>query len=271
MRRTIKGIFAFGILCGFASAATAEESQRTLSLDSPRWAMVPQQVEDVSGQAGDATDSVPSLEGRQDETLRDALEMLSEDDVNVPTSPRDLDLDQQSASDVGTGENESLFSGRKAQFRERRFVLPPIAALTTDTSEIGNGETPEGYRQGEDPLSVSLPESGVDRAANWYWSQRYWAAANTFSHPLYFEDRMLERHGQSRFPHLQPFVSAARFASQTALLPYLSAISPPDECQYSLGYYRAGSCVPAFLQRPPYQRKALVAEGAFVGAIIGLP
>ncbi|MDV6033695.1 MAG: hypothetical protein F9B45_27100 [Phycisphaera sp. RhM] len=166
---------------------------------------------------------------------------------------------------VAEDANRSLFSNRQTQIADGKLVLPPIAALTTDTSEIGNGEVPLGFRQGETVPLIPLPESGIDRGLPWQWTARHWAAPNTFSHPLYFEDRMLERHGHQRYPCLQPLVSGGRFLAQAVSLPYLTAITPPSECQYSLGYYRAGSCVPALKQRPPYQRKAVVSQATAVG------
>ncbi|WP_145387315.1 hypothetical protein [Stieleria neptunia] len=161
--------------------------------------------------------------------------------------------------------NRSLFSDRQTQMADGKFVLPPIAALTTGTAEIGNGEVPLGFRQGEAAPLVRLPESGTDRGLPWQWTARHWAAPNTFSHPLYFEDRMLERHGHQRYGCLQPLASGGRFLAQAVSLPYLTAIAPPSECQYSLGYYRAGSCVPALKQRPPYQRKAVVSQVTAAG------
>lgn len=216
-------------------------------------------AKDESGQPTreDAADTErPSLGGDQkDSTLRDALELLSDPDELKGQQRNDKDSDP-----ISQISSKSLFQGRRIEMSGDRFALPPIAALTTDMTEIGNGEVPEGFRGGESAPLIALPESGVDRGLPWDWNTQYWAAANTFSHPLYFEDRMLERHGHKRFPHLTPLVSGGRFAAQAAILPYLSAIHPPSECLYTLGYYRAGNCVPAFKQRPPYQRKAVAAQ-----------
>ena len=259
MRQTIKRILVIGILFSVGSPPVSAED---FSLDAPRWALLPQDSEDES-----SSNDTPVLdEDDRDSTLRDALKMLSDDrDDALNSDLEDLDLmSEENDEENDPSDNESLFAGRETQFNSGRFSLPPIAALTTDKSEIGNGETPDGFREGVEPVPTRLPESGVDRNLAWAWNQRYWAAANTFSHPLYFEDRMLERHGHARFPHLQPLVSASRFASQAVLLPYLSTIHPPCECQYALGYYRAGSCAPAMLARPPYKRKAVVAQAVSI-------
>lgn len=193
---------------------------------------------------------------QQEDSLRDSIEALSDRD--------DLNLDEPPIDPVQQATSRSIFADRRTKMVEGRFALPPIAALTTGTDEIGNGEVPKGFRGGAPSPMVTLPESGADRDLAWQWTTQHWAAANTFTHPLYFEDRMLERHGHQRFPCVQPLVSGGRFAAQAFMLPYLSAINPPCECQYTLGYYRAGNCVPALKQRAPYQRKAVAAQATAI-------
>lgn len=220
-------------------------------------------VQDESGQSRDE-DLRPGLTvDDKDSTLREAMEMLKEKES--------LELvDGPGVDPIDDVESRSIFADRKTKLVNGRLVLPPIAALTTNTKEIGNGEVPLGFRQGAVSPIIALPESGFERELPWQWQAKNWAASNTFSHPLYFEDRMLERHGQRRYPYLQPFVSGGRFLAQGVMLPYLATISPPCECQYSLGYYRAGSCVPALKQRPPYQRKAAAAQAAAIVAAIAI-
>jgi hypothetical protein len=155
---------------------------------------------------------------------------------------------------------------------EGRLVLPIISALTTNTSEIGNGSTPKEFREDSSAPVNDLPESGYDRDQQWGPSQYQFTAANTFSHPRYFEDRMLERHGYERFPYLQPFVGGARFFTTVPMLPYLMTIQNPCEIESQLGYFRPGSAVAPYIQRPPYQRDAVVVEAAAVaGGFIAIP
>jgi hypothetical protein len=149
---------------------------------------------------------------------------------------------------------ESIFGGdaaRSPSVNGGRLVLPPLINATTDTGKIGNGRSPESFRNSANSPTEVLPESGVGRPGNWDWTVRYWDAPNTFSHPRYFEDRMLERHGHERFPLLQPMTSGVRFFSTIPLLPYLMVVRSPSDCEYTMGYYRAGSCIPALKQRPP--------------------
>ncbi|TWU56979.1 hypothetical protein Poly51_28990 [Rubripirellula tenax] len=158
------------------------------------------------------------------------------------------------------------------KFVDGRFIIPPIQGRSTAFEGIGNGKTPDGFREGEERPLQALPESGADRAGNWSWSMADWAAPNTYSNPRYFEDRMLERHGHERFGIAQPLASGVRFFATVPMLPYLMAISHPCDCEYTLGYYRPGSCAPRTFQRPPWDRRAIIAESAAVATgMIVLP
>lgn len=176
-------------------------------------------------------------------------------------------------------EYRSIFGDRgerQARMADGRFELPPLMAPTTDVSQIGSGEnkgrTPPGQR-GEAPVPArDLPESAVERGFEEPDIVRTWAAPDTFFNPLYFEDRMLERHGHKRCGHYQSVAAGARFFATIPMLPYLMTVRPPCECEYSLGYFRAGSCAPKLLQRPPYERRAAIVEGASIaGAFLALP
>lgn len=103
---------------------------------------------------------------------------------------------------------------------------------------------------------------------SWAPGRKYWAAAGTCHMPLYFQDAVLERYGQSveqsfgplgrcfsyplddprqsnqRNQLLQPFYSAGMFALQIGALPYNVLMDPPWEAQYDLGYYRPGDRIP---------------------------
>jgi hypothetical protein len=172
----------------------------------------------------------------------------------------------QVASGIDILSGRSIFGGeeRLPRVTRQQLALPPIMAATTDVSQIGGGRTPLEFRSAEETPITDLPESGLERDSRWMASQYQFAAANTFSHPRYFEDRMLERHGHERFPALQPMVSGARFFATFPMLPYLMTVRPPCEFESQLGYFRPGDCVYPYLQRPPYQRDAVLVEGAAI-------
>jgi hypothetical protein len=52
----------------------------------------------------------------------------------------------------------------------------------------------------------------------------------------------------------------------------MMGLCPPRECQYTLGYYRPGSCAPYMLDPLPISiRAALFEAGAWTGAAYLIP
>ncbi len=107
------------------------------------------------------------------------------------------------------------------------------------------------------------------------FAQRQWAPtlytwkANCQCHkPMYFEDVQLERYGHSWNPILQPVFSGAHFYLNVLLLPYHMGVYPPNECIYTLGYYRPGSCAPYVIEPFPLSIKGALFESSaiFTGA-----
>ncbi len=169
---------------------------------------------------------------------------------------------------------DSIYGGteRLPAVAAGELALPPIMAVTTDINKIGNGSAPKSFREESETPIGDLPEAGTDRDAGWVSTTYQFAAANTFSNPRYFEDVMLERHGHERYPHLQPMVSGARFFATFPMLPYLMTVRPPCECESQMGYFRPGSCVYPYRQRPPYDRNAVIVEACSVArGVIAIP
>lgn len=197
------------------------------------------------------------------EAMERRLDLQQEPGID-PTEPseRPESSDSQSTTDRSSGPPERAVPS----IVDGRFVMPPLSVATLDTDTVGNGRRPETFRSARQTPRMPLPESALDRSILWNPMLRTWAASGNFSNPLYFEDRMLERHGQSRWGYLQPLASGVRFFSTAALLPYLASIQPPCQCRYTLGYYRSGLCTPAFVQRPPWDREALTAQSISTAA-----
>lgn len=100
----------------------------------------------------------------------------------------------------------------------------------------------------------------------------HWKPTNFFRHPVYFDDVPLERYGQSKSPHFQPFISGTRFILQLPILPYRMGVDPPLSCVSSLGHQPPGSCVPCIRQTLPIQGNAsLVQAATTVGLVFLLP
>jgi hypothetical protein len=103
-------------------------------------------------------------------------------------------------------------------------------------------------------------------------SEVQWKASGLCHKPLYFEQVQLERYGHESGPISQPLLSTAHFFTQIPILPYKMGIHPPNECQYSLGYFRPGSCAPYMVQPFPWSlRGAALQAGAVTGAAALIP
>jgi len=99
-----------------------------------------------------------------------------------------------------------------------------------------------------------------------------WKASGACHKPLYFEEVQLERYGHEWGPFAQPVISSAHFFGNVAVLPYKMGIHPMNECQYSVGHYRPGSCAPWTVGPIPISlRGALTQAGAVTGAVLALP
>lgn len=94
----------------------------------------------------------------------------------------------------------------------------------------------------------------------WIASTYTWHASALCHKPLYFEEAQLERYGHTAGRIRQPILSGAHFFGSMIMLPYQMAISPPWECEYSLGYYRPGSCA-AGIPAVPVQPQSLAHAG----------
>ncbi|MEZ6090816.1 MAG: hypothetical protein R3C05_22905 [Pirellulaceae bacterium] len=191
-----------------------------------------------------------------------------------PRADRESRANASGQSDSGKSlAGESIFGeGRVPRVEGNRLVLPALTVPTTELSQIGNGEVPKDNARLAMNEVMPLPEQSFDRGGYWNQSIYQWQAPNTFSHPLYFQDVMLERHGHECEHCFQPAISAARFFGTLPALPYLMTVQRPCELNYTLGYYRPGTRAPNLLQRPPYQRDAVINEAAWVtGAFFLFP
>ncbi|MBC8350496.1 MAG: hypothetical protein H8E66_00820 [Planctomycetes bacterium] len=121
------------------------------------------------------------------------------------------------------------------------------------------------------PTECSLGDDKFEQR-EWLASTMTWKASGACHKPLYFEEVQLERYGHTAGPVLQPALSGAHFFLNIATLPYQMGMSPPNECEYALGYYRPGSCAPWLLPPIPLSvRGALLEAGAITGGIFAIP
>lgn len=107
---------------------------------------------------------------------------------------------------------------------------------------------------------------------DWTMMTFTWTASALCHKPLYFEEVQLERYGHTAGPLKQTVLSGAHFFGNIFFLPYHIGLNPPNECQYTLGYYRPGNCAPWLLPAVPLDaRAARMQLGAVIGGLIWIP
>lgn len=165
----------------------------------------------------------------------------------IPQGPTDeRPMEQQLTQVPGVGKDE----------------CPPFERMRKIT-EITDNIAP---KPGKFPVECPLG-GGVFTERRWAPTTFTWTASALCHKPLYFEQVGVERYGHNLGPILQPFASGAHFFLTIPILPYKMGLTPPNECIYTLGYYRPGSCAPRILDPFPLSVRAALAEG---GAWTGL-
>jgi hypothetical protein len=154
----------------------------------------------------------------------------------------------------------------------------PLSELSTNTVLPG-GVLPRNYWDERGPQPVAFCDAG-GASRGWPANTFNWVASCLAHNPLYFEEINLERYGYGCGCYgpcctngIQSACSAAHFFGTVPALPYMMAVDCPRDCDYTLGYYRPGSC-------PPWQRNCctrcsalggLSASGAAIGLIFLIP
>jgi len=104
---------------------------------------------------------------------------------------------------------------------------------------------------------------------------RPWAAPNTYSHPVVFEDRMLERSRSRTMGHAgQPLASGNPFFTTLPMLPYLATIQEtlPTSFTGKGLLTEPGSPVPKLWQTPALNDgPSIVGAGAVATGFIAIP
>ena len=116
------------------------------------------------------------------------------------------------------------------------------------------------------PIECSLG-AGTYSPRAWVPQTVSWHASSLCHKPLYFENIQLERYGHSHGPFLQPVASGVHFFSRLFFLPYNTAINPPNECQYALGFYRPGNCAPWLRDPVPISLHGLARQTLFYSGV----
>jgi hypothetical protein len=164
-----------------------------------------------------------------------------------------------------------------AQAAAENVSLKPIDDLTINIQQP-SGMLPKNY-WGEHPQPAPLCDTcGTNRG--WPFDAYHWLPTCLCYQPLYFEEPNLERYGYGCGCRscccstcIQSACSAAHFFGTVPALPYMMAANCPCECNYALGDYRPGDCVPWRYQCcAPCSPAGALGEGAAAyGLILMLP
>ena len=181
------------------------------------------------------------------------------------------DKESEKKDDLNSDDNKSpkSESGRLSPIT-MESVKAPIGAANISVMDIGTKVLPDDQAAKQMVPRLPLP-GGRDRALAGLTYR--WQAANICHLPLYFEEPMLERHGQQCCPTwIQPAVSGSKFLSNLILLPYKATLQPACESRYALGHFRPGSGAPCLRDTLPWSTDAaLVQAGATTAVFVGLP
>lgn len=158
--------------------------------------------------------------------------------------------------------------------------LPPAPVRSYATKEIpcpshANMKSIREISYDIRPMPGTLPKECPLNATAYtgrHFSQTcyQWKAAALCTKGAYFEDVQLERYGHSICPALQPVISGAKFFLTVPFLPYKMGLTPPNECVYTLGHYRAGNCAPYMLDPLPISVRAILFEGLAIGGAVAV-
>ena len=100
----------------------------------------------------------------------------------------------------------------------------------------------------------------------------HWKATELSHQPLYFDDQILERYGQTIAPCVQPVISGAKFFGTLPSMPYRMWINRTHDYRTTLGYHRPGSATPCYRDAVHWRWDAASFQGgAIVGALLLLP
>jgi hypothetical protein len=193
----------------------------------------------------------------------------SSEEKKLPLSaPEDEEPKAKSADALAQGKQAPCPDTTKKENRAKRPV-------TEDEYYKGLlDEVQPSVKSGEAMPVSCRPEAQrpYDDRRVWGRTTFMWKASALCHKPAYFEDEALERYGHTWGPWFQPFVSGGHFFLTLPAVPYIMGLYPPQECIYTLGYYRPGNCAPYTIDPLPLSiRAALLEGGVWTGMVFLIP
>ena len=186
-----------------------------------------------------------SIESAEDDDQDDSLELdepAKEDDakLNEMTDEDDLDLDDDLDDDLDTEQDQASLRRLTDDQIRNNWPKHSISEIGLSLDEVG--------RVPEDRSGL-LQEYGRFGPVSESVKVFAWEAPDIRYQPLFFEDVVLERYGQTLPDYRQGVRSAIHFGTAFTGLSLQLLETPSRSCDYSLGYCRPGTCVPQTTQR----------------------
>lgn len=206
-------------------------------------------------------------------------EMTSEDEEEEVEGPQesmqygrgdgDLNLPQPANGELTEEQRRLLEAEREENTKSCQEELEKLRGQTLESIDLSirvSGNPGEDF-----PFECSLEGERL-KPREWPQITYMWKAAGLCHKPLYFEQVALERYGHSWGPYTQPIMSGIHFFGTLPILPYEMGLKTPNECVYSLGYYRPGNCAPYLVGGVPFTwRAALYETGVATGLNFVIP
>ena len=141
---------------------------------------------------------------------------------------------------VLAGEDQTDSQQKHASTRDLASFRP-ISEVRTDI-RMTERELPADRAEQLFTSAADYSREAVNRQ-EWSNSEVWWSATEFSHQPLYFDDVLLERYGQTPCRLVKPALSGVHFFGAIALLPGKMAADHPCAHLSTLGYHRPGICV----------------------------
>lgn len=201
---------------------------------------------------GQGTTPPPVPPSQTQPPTAESLQRQRQDDLRVPLTPKDQDLEEEARFEPPT--REELFRLESESSYLQRLKLQRRAARRVE-HEIPE----ERHITGKFPVRSFLPTQAIA------------FPAYVVHHPLYFQQLNAERSGWE-LGVFQPLISMGQFYGDVALLPYKAAANPPWMCDSNVGYALPGDPEPLRLLTVPFSWRGVAAQaGVAVGGAAIFP
>lgn len=197
------------------------------------------------------------LDYQYEELERDLIESDPDDWLNY-------DLLQPSDEELSEAQRKLLDAEREEHRESCQEEIDKLRLQKLENIDLSidvEGNPGEDY-----PFECNFEPEAIE-PRDWPQITYMWKASGLCHKPLYFEQVQLERYGHCWGPIAQPLLSGVHFFGTLPVLPYKMGLKTPNECVYSLGYYRPGNCAPYMIDAIPFTWRA---AGYQAGVVTGM-